>query len=457
MNNKRVKVRELSPVYRIKNFDEVSLGYSEEEAVLESNRCLSCKNPKCKTSCPVNIDIPSFIREIKNKRFKEALGIIREKNFLSCVTGRVCPQENQCEGSCILSNIGEPISIGNLERFVSDLYLSENISEKQIIKKNHKVAVIGSGPAGLECAIECARFGYKVKIFEALHALGGVLSYGIPKFRLPEKIVNSEINKLKDLEIEVEMNVFFGRTFGIEYLRSLGYEAFFIGIGAGTPYFLNIKNENLQNIYSANEFLTRINLLKADNSNYDTPINIGDRAVVIGGGNVAIDSARVLCRLGSRVKLFYRRSRKDMPARKAEIIHAMEEGIEFNYLKEPLEFLEKDGKVSGVVFQNMRELEKIDSKGKHEIIKVDGDIIKEDCDIVIIAIGQGSNTFLASDLGLELNNKKHIVVDSETFETNIRGVFAGGDVISGAATVISAMGAGKIAAKNIDKYLKSIS
>ncbi len=458
-NKKRIKVKELDPKTRINNFDEVSLGYSEEEAVLEANRCLSCKDPKCKKACPVNIDIPSFIKEIKNKNFSKALDIIREKNFLSCITGRVCPQEKQCEGSCILSNIGEAVSIGNLERFVSDLDSNDSNNDifiKKYFKKSQKVAVIGSGPAGLECAIECARLGYNVKIFEALHKLGGVLAYGIPKFRLPEKILNSEIKKLKALGIEIELNSFVGKTFNLEYLKSLGYKAFFIGIGAGFPHFLNIKNENLQNIYSANEFLTRINLLKANDAMYDTPINVGKKSIVIGGGNVAIDSARVLARLGSEVKLFYRRAKSDIPARKAEVIHALEEGIIFNFLKDPVEFLEKEGKVSGIIFQNMQELQELDNKGKHKIIKIENDFSTEYCDTVVIAIGQESNTFLAKNLGIKLDQKKHIIVNPETFETNIKGVFAGGDVVSGAATVISAMGAGKIASKNIDKYLKNI-
>jgi glutamate synthase (NADPH/NADH) small chain len=456
----RKKVCEREPQARNRDFEEVVLGYNEEDAILEAKRCINCKNPKCKAGCPVGIDIPDFLQAIIEKDFLKAFKIIKTKNSLPCITGRVCPQETQCEGACVIGIKGESVAIGNLERFVGD-WASKNeiILEKNlenITKKRKKVAIIGSGPAGLACAGECAKMGHDATVFEALHAIGGVLRFGIPKFRLPAEVLEKEISYLKSIGVKFELNFAIGYTLTFQDLKDQGFEAFFIASGAGIPYFLNIPNENLKNIYSANEFLTRINLMNANLfPKYDTPINLGKKAIVIGGGNVAMDSARILVRLGlDEVNVVYRRTMEEMPARKVEILHAEEEGVKFCLLKQSLEFLDDgNGNVHGLKLQNMQLVDSTDGSGRKQVENIEGDISVIDADIVIIAIGQNSNPMIAEKFGLELNHHKHIVVDKDTMETSVQGVFAGGDITTGAATVISAMGAGKKAALAIDKYL----
>jgi glutamate synthase (NADPH/NADH) small chain len=454
----KVKISERDPNLRKNDFDEVILGYSEEEAIAEAKRCLNCKNARCSKGCPVGIDIPLFIQHIINKDFLNAYKVIKEKNSVPCITGRVCPQETQCEGACILGIKGTPIDIGNLERFVSDWALKNSIEIPfNINKKNKKVAIIGSGPAGLSCAGECAKLGYNPTVFEALHAVGGVLRYGIPKFRLPNTILEQEIKYLENIGVKFELNSLIGHTKTLKDLREEGFEAFFISTGAGIPYFLDIPNENLRNIYSANEFLTRVNLMNAYLfPEYDTPINKGKRGIVIGGGNVAMDSARTLIRLGvEEVFVVYRRTVEEMPARTVEILHAKEEGVKILTLKQPVEFIDDgDGRVKGIKFQNMELIDELDSGGRRKFKKIDGDFVDILADTAVIAVGQNSNPMIAKRFGVTLDGKRHIIVNPETMETNIKGVFAGGDVTTGAATVISAMGAGKKAAVYIDKYLE---
>ncbi|MFH0860692.1 MAG: NADPH-dependent glutamate synthase [Candidatus Altiarchaeota archaeon] len=442
-------MREQEPEKRAKNFKEVALGYTPEEAVLEAKRCIQCG--KCVPGCPVGIDIPGFIKFIKEKKFEEACGRIKEDNCLPAVCGRVCPQETQCEELCVLGIKDEPVAIGRLERFASEYAKGRSGSVRAA---KGKVAVVGSGPAGLACAGELARLGYKVTVFEALHEPGGVLVYGIPEFRLPKKIVKEEVNFLKDIGVEVKTNILVGRTLSLK--QFLGdYDAVFVGVGAGLPNFLNVPGENLMGVYSANEFLIRVNLMKAhDFPEHDTPVKVGKRVAVVGAGNVAMDSARSALRLGAeKVYIVYRRSREEMPARAEEVHHAEEEGIEFRLLTNPIEILGSEGKVTGMKCLRM-ELGEPDESGRRRPVPVKGSEFTLNVNEVIVAIGQSPNPLLPQTArDLKVDARGRVVVD-DNLMTSIPGVFAGGDIVSGAATVISAMGQGKKAAKNIDEYLK---
>ncbi len=461
-------MKKQSPKDRIRNFDEVAFGLSEEEAVKEAMRCLFCKKPKCSENCPVEIDIPRFIDAIKNKDFSAAIEVIKEKNNLPGVCGRVCPQEDQCEGVCILNAKNCPINIGALERFAADWELKTGSRLKASFDfaqdrqgsrgTKAKVAIIGSGPAGLTCAGDLARMGYALTVFEALHTPGGVLVYGIPEFRLPKEIVRKEIEYLKSLGVEVRANFIVGKTFLLDDIFKEGYKAVFIGTGAGLPNFMNIPGENLNRVYSANELLTRVNLMKAYLfPEYDTPVNIGERIAVIGGGNTAMDAARVSLRLGvEKVYIVYRRSEKEMPARKEEIENAKEEGIEFHMLTLPERIIGDTRRfVTGMQCIRMR-LGEPDSSGRRRPVPIEGSEFFMDVDTVIVAIGQSPNpVFLKATPGLKLDRYNRILIDAATQATNIKGVYAGGDATSGDDTVIAAMGAGKRAAKAMDKYLSS--
>uniref|UniRef100_A0A7V3YEV3 NADPH-dependent glutamate synthase n=1 Tax=Candidatus Caldatribacterium californiense TaxID=1454726 RepID=A0A7V3YEV3_9BACT len=443
---------------RIRDFFEVPLGLPEDVAVEEARRCLQCKKPSCVKGCPVEIDIPGFIGLLGEGRFDEAIAKIKEKNSLPAICGRVCPQEDQCEKECVLGKKGQPIAIGYLERFLADYEREKGITTPPLPRPiPKKVAVIGSGPAGLTCAGELAKMGYQVTIFEALHAPGGVLVYGIPEFRLPKAIVRQEVEYVKSLGVEIQVNMVVGKTFTLEDLRDAGYEAFFIGTGAGLPYFLNIPGENLNGIYSANEFLTRSNLMKAYLfPRYDTPIKVGRRVAVIGGGNVAMDAARTALRLGAEeVCLVYRRTKKEMPARIEEIERAEEEGVSCVILTTPVRFVgNENGWVTGMECIQM-ELGEPDESGRRRPVPIPGSEFIIPADTVVVAIGQGPNPLLLETIkGLALNKRGYIVADPETGATNLRGVFAGGDIVTGAATVISAMGAGKRAARAIDRFFQ---
>ena len=454
----RVSVREQEPAVRATNFEEVCYGYNAEEAQLEATRCLNCKNPRCVAACPVNINIPAFIHKVAEGDFASASAIIAEDSSLPSICGRVCPQETQCEGSCILGIKGEAVAIGKLERFVGDWGL-DNASKEQVeIKTNgKKVAVIGSGPSGLACAIDLAKLGYEVTVFEALHKLGGVLVYGIPEFRLPkEKIVAREIDDLRRLGVKFETDVIVGRTITIDALLDEdGFSAVFIGSGAGLPRFMGIEGENLNGVVSANEFLTRANLMRAYDDEYDTPIYVGKRVAVVGGGNVAMDAVRTAKRLGADATIIYRRSEAELPARREEVHHAKEEGIEFKMLTNPTRVLGDDkGWVTGLSCVEM-ELGEPDESGRRSPVVKEGSDFTLDCDVVIMALGTSPNPLLKSTTaGLETNRRGCIVAD-ENGATTREGVFAGGDAVTGAATVILAMGAGRKAAKAIDEYIKS--
>jgi len=445
-----------TPKERVKNFKEVALGFTEEEAVSEASRCISCKNAKCSKKCPVEIDIPRFINAIKKREFGKAIEIIKEKNNLPGVCGRVCPQESQCEGACILNAKGSPINIGALERFAADREVECKAHNVKHIVHSGKIAVIGSGPAGLTCAGDLAREGYSVTVFEALHVAGGVLMYGIPEFRLPKDIVKKEVEYLASLGVDIRTNFIVGINITLDELFKEGYKAVFIGTGAGLPSFMNIPGENLNRVYSSNELLTRANLMKAYLfPEYDTPINIGKKVAVIGGGNTAMDSARVSLRLGAdKVSIVYRRSEKEMPARKEEIENAKEEGIDFNILTLPKEILgDEKGFVNGMRCIKM-ELGEADSSGRRRPIPIDGSEFIMDVDTVVVAVGQSPNPlFLKATPGLELGKWNKINVNTETQATNIKGVYAGGDATYGDDTVIAAMGAGKRAAKAIKECL----
>ena len=445
---------------RIKNFNEVALGMSEEEAVLEASRCLFCKRPKCSAECPVEIDIPRFIEAIKNKKFDDGVNVIKEKNNLPGVCGRVCPQEDQCEGVCVLGAKGKPINIGALERFAADWELKNATGPVGFVasdKKGAKVAVIGSGPAGLTCAGDLAKLGHSVTVFEALHTAGGVLVYGIPEFRLPKGIVKKEVEYLKSLGVKLKTNFIVGVTATLKELFKEGYKAVFIGTGAGLPSFMNIPGENLNRVYSSNELLTRANLMKAYLfPKYDTPINIGRSVAVIGGGNTAMDSARVSLRLGAeKVRIIYRRSEKEMPARAEEIENAKEEGIEFHMLMLPKKILgDENGFVKAMECIRMK-LGKPDSSGRRRPVAIEGSEFTMDVDTVVVAIGQSPNpVFLKATPELKLGKGDNIVVEEGTQATNIKGVYAGGDATYGRDTVIAAMGAGKRAARAMHAYLK---
>lgn len=453
----RVPVREQEPKVRATNFDEVCLGYNKDEAVEEAQRCLGCKNAKCITGCPVNINIPAFIAQVKEGNFEEAYKIIGESSALPAVCGRVCPQESQCEGKCVRGIKGDAVSIGKLERFVADWAKENGIKPVPAAEKNgHKIAVIGSGPAGLTCAGDLAKLGYDVTIFEALHKAGGVLSYGIPEFRLPkDKVVAAEIENVKSLGVKIETNVIIGKSVTIdELLKDEGFEAVFIGSGAGLPMFMGIPGENANGVFSANEYLTRSNLMKAFRDDYDTPIAAGKKVAVVGGGNVAMDAARTALRLGAEVHIVYRRSEAELPARAEEVHHAKEEGIIFNLLTNPTEILtDEKGWVKGMTVRKM-ELGEPDASGRRRPVEIEGSDYTIDVDTVIMALGTSPNPLISSTTGgLEINKHRCIVADEANGQTSREGVFAGGDAVTGAATVILAMEAGKAGARGIHEYL----
>lgn len=454
---KKIAISEQDPKVRATNFDEVCLGYTEEEAMAEASRCLQCKNHPCVGNCPVSIDIPGFIKHIAEGNFEQAAQVLAEYTALPAVCGRVCPQELQCEQKCIRGIKGEAVSIGKLERFAADWAREHNIEVGKTKEKNgHKVAVIGAGPAGVTCAGDLAKEGYDVTIFEALHESGGVLVYGIPEFRLPkDKVVKAEIENLKKLGVKIENDVIIGRTITIDSLmENEGYDAVFIGSGAGLPKFMGIPGENYNGVFSANEFLTRNNLMKAYREDYDTPIKSGNKVAVIGGGNVAMDAARTALRLGSDVTIVYRRTEKELPARVEEVHHAKEEGVKFEFLTSPTEIKANDkGWVDSIVCQRM-ELGEPDASGRRRPQPIEGSEFEIEVDTVIMALGTSPNPLIASTTeGLEVNKRGCLVVD-ENGQTTREGIFAGGDAVTGAATVILAMGAGKLAAEGIDKYIK---
>lgn len=453
------------PEVRAHNFSEVACGYDEQTAIDEANRCLNCKTMPCVAHCPVNIHIPEFIAKIREGDFEAAYQIINQTSSLPAVCGRVCPQESQCESKCVRGIKGESVGIGRLERFVADWH-NEHCTEapKAAPSNGHKVAVIGSGPSGLTCAGDLAKKGYKVTIFEALHTAGGVLVYGIPEFRLPKAIVQKEVDNLAAMGVDVETNMIIGKTLTIEELQERGYEAVFIGSGAGLPRFMGIPGESYKGVYSANEFLTRSNLMKAYKNNPDTPIMKGGKVAVVGGGNVAMDAARTALRLGAEtVYIVYRRSLEELPARKEEVEHAQEEGIQFHLLNNPVEILgynnpddrrdPRNGFVTGMKCIKM-ELGEPDERGRRRPVPVEGSEFVLDVDTVIISIGTSPNPLIKQTTkGLDVNSHGGIIIEEETGETTRTNVYAGGDAVTGAATVISAMGAGKLAAKSIDEKL----
>ncbi|MCI8660070.1 MAG: NADPH-dependent glutamate synthase [Lachnospiraceae bacterium] len=454
---KKVPVREQDPKVRATNFEEVCYGYNKEEAQTEASRCLKCKNAKCMGGCPVSIDIPGFIREVEAGDFEAAANVIAQASALPAVCGRVCPQESQCEGKCIRGIKGEPVSIGKLERFVADWSRENGFVPKVSGEKNgRKVAVVGAGPAGLTCAGDLAKFGYDVTIFEALHEPGGVLTYGIPEFRLPkESVVRTEIENVKKLGVTIETDVIIGKSVTIDQLmEEEGYEAVFIGSGAGLPKFMGIPGENANGVFSANEYLTRSNLMKAFRDDYDTPIVAGKKVAVVGGGNVAMDAARTALRLGAEVHIVYRRSEAELPARVEEVHHAKEEGVTFHLLTNPVEILTDDkGWVTGMTVRKM-ELGEPDESGRRRPVEIPGSDYMIEVDTVIMSLGTSPNPLISSTTeGLEINRRKCIVAQADNGQTSRPGVFAGGDAVTGAATVILAMEAGKNGAKGIHEYL----
>lgn len=455
-----------APEVRAHNFNEVALGYDEATAIAEASRCLNCKNQPCVSGCPVNIHIPEFLAKVKEGKFEDAYQIISQTSSLPAVCGRVCPQESQCECKCTLGIKFEPVGIGRVERFVADYHNANNTAPVNVPESNgHKVAVVGSGPSGLTCAGDLAKKGYKVTVYEALHKAGGVLVYGIPEFRLPKSIVAKEVDTLKQLGVDVETNIVIGKTLTVDELFDMGYEAIFIGSGAGLPNFMNIPGEALKGVYSANEFLTRSNLMKSYLDDPNTPIMKGGNVAVVGGGNVAMDAARTALRLGAKkVSIVYRRSMEELPARKEEVEHAQEEGIEFLLLHNPVEILgynnpddprdPKNGFVTGMKCVRM-ELGEPDEKGRRRPIPIEGSEFTIDVNTVIMAIGTSPNPLIKNTTdGLEVNKRGGIIVNEDGL-TSRNGVYAGGDAVTGAATVISAMGAGKLAAKSIDEYLSN--
>ena len=464
VSQKKHEMPTQSPEIRAKNFKEVALGYSEETAVAEAQRCLNCKNRPCVSGCPVNVHIPDFISKIKEGDFEGAYREISLSSTLPAVCGRVCPQETQCESKCTLGIKFEPVGIGRLERFVADWHNENQTAAPDAPQSNgHRVAIVGSGPSGLTCAGDLAKKGYKVTVFEALHTAGGVLVYGIPEFRLPKSIVAKEVDTLKALGVDIETNVVIGKTLTVDELFDMGYEAVFIGSGAGLPNFMGIPGESLKGVYSANEFLTRSNLMKAYKDDPVTPIMKGGKVAIIGGGNVAMDAARTALRLGAdKVYVVYRRSMEELPARKEEVEHAMEEGIDFRLLNNPVEILgynnpenprdEKNGFVTGMKCIKM-ELGEPDAKGRRRPIPIEGSEFTLDVDTVVVSIGTSPNPLIKSTTkGLEVNERGGIIINEDGLTTR-DCVYAGGDAVTGAATVISAMGAGKHVAKAIDEYL----
>ena len=456
---KKVPVREQDAKVRATNFEEVCYGYNKEEAVEESQRCITCKNAKCVEGCPVSIDIPAFIAAVKEEKFEEAFQVISKSSALPAVCGRVCPQESQCEGKCIRGKKGDPISIGKLERFVADWARENGIKPAAPAEKNgKKVAVIGSGPSGLTCAGDLAKLGYDVTIFEALHKAGGVLVYGIPEFRLPkDRVVGPEVENVKAMGVKIETDVIVGRTVKLDDLiEDEGFDAVFIGSGAGLPKFMGIPGETACGVLSANEYLTRNNLMKAFDENYDTPIVHGKKVVVVGGGNVAMDAARTALRLGAETHIVYRRSEEELPARVEEVHHAKEEGIIFDLLTNPVEILaDENDWVTGIKCIRM-ELGEPDASGRRRPVEVPGSEFTIECDTVIMSLGTSPNPLISSTTkGLEINRRQCIVATEDTGATSKEGVYAGGDAVTGAATVILAMGAGKAAAKGLHEYLSA--
>lgn len=451
-------MREQDPKIRATNFEEVCYGYNLDEATLEATRCLGCKKPRCVEACPVSVKIPDFIRQIANGDIAAAARVIAQDSLLPSVCGRVCPQENQCEGACILGVKGEPVAIGKLERFVGDWGREHGLTLAEPAPHNgHKIAVIGSGPAGLACAADLAKLGYEVTIFEVLHRAGGVLEYGIPEFRLPKKgVVEPEVENVRKLGVKIETDVVVGRTVTVDQLMDdEGFEAVFIGSGAGLPRFMGIPGENLNGVVSANEFLTRTNLMHAYDEQYDTPIYTGDRVVVVGGGNVAMDAVRTAQRLGADASIVYRRSEAELPARREEVHHAKEEGIDFRMLTNPTEIIgDERGWVTGIRCVRM-ELGEPDASGRRSPVEIKGSEFEIPCDVVIMALGTSPNPLIAATTpGLEVNRRGCLEASDEGATTR-EGVFAGGDAVTGAATVILAMGAGRKAAAAIDDYIRN--
>ena len=456
MSLKKVPMPEQAPDVRNKNFLEVAEGYTEEMAKEEATRCLNCKNKPCVNGCPVNVRIPEFVAKVAAGEFEEAYKIITSTNGLPAVCGRVCPQESQCEGKCVRGIKGEPVAIGRLERFCADRHMKNSTAKGEKPASNgKKVAVIGAGPSGLTCAGDLAKLGYEVTIFEAFHTAGGVLVYGIPEFRLPKEIVHKEVKNLEDLGVEIRTNMIIGKTLSVDELLEMGYKAVFIGSGAGLPSFMGIEGEDLIGVYSANEYLTRTNLMKAYLDEYDTPIIKSSSVAVVGGGNVAMDAARCAKRLGAdKVYIVYRRGLEEMPARKEEIHHAMEEGVIFRNLNNPVKINgDENGRVKSMECVEM-ELGEPDDSGRRRPVVKEGSNFELEVDTVIMAIGTSPNPLIRSTTeGLETNRRGCLVVNEETVQTTREGVYAGGDAVTGAATVILAMGAGKQAAKAIDEYL----
>ena len=457
--NTAVPMEKLDPKSRASNFNEVALGYTEEEALLEAQRCLNCPKPRCVEGCPVEVEIPAFIKLIKERKYDDAIKKVKEKNSLPAICGRVCPQEEQCQKNCVRGKNGDPISIGRLERFVADLERGKGLLISPVAKPTgKKVAIVGAGPAGLTAAADLAKLGYNVTVFEALHLAGGVLVYGIPEFRLPKRIVQAEVDYVKKLGVQFHCDALIGRLFTIEELFKKGFDAVFIGSGAGLPMFLGIPGENLGGIYSANEFLIRVNMMKSYRfPEFDTPIKVGKQVAVIGGGNVAMDSARCALRLGAEhVCIIYRRSREEIPARAEELLNAEEEGITCKFLAAPTRFIgDEQGKVKAMELVAM-DLGEPDASGRRRPIPVKGSEVIMDVDTVIVAIGRTPNPIIQSvTKDLKTTSRGTIIADPATGKTSLEGVYTGGDIMTGEATVISAMGAGKRAAKAINEYLNS--
>ena len=456
MSLTKTPIAEQEPKVRARNFKEVTLGYTPEQAIEEAQRCLNCKHKPCMTGCPVSVRIPEFIAKVAEGKFEEAYAIIKTTNALPAVCGRVCPQEHQCEGKCVRGIKGEPVGIGRLERFCADYMMDKAVAVEKAEPNGHKVAVVGGGPSSLTVAGDLAKLGYDVTIYEAFHTAGGVLMYGIPEFRLPKAIVQHEIDNLTNMGVHIMTNMVIGRVLSIDELMGMGYEAVFVGSGAGLPRFMGIEGEGLVGVYSANEYLTRINLMKAYKDDYDTPIMKSKNVAVVGGGNVAMDAARTAKRLGAEVHIVYRRGEEELPARVEEVHHAKEEGVIFDLLQNPTEILvDENGWVKGAKVIKM-ELGEPDASGRRSPVEIPGSEYEIEADTVIMSLGTSPNPLISSTTkGLEINRRKCIIAEEENGATSKAGVFAGGDAVTGAATVILAMGAGKAAAKGIDEYLSN--